>query len=500
MKGYNENILNMLMSKLEDLTLTTETGKFLADKSYGFDTIFLGARFINRFRFGNKFYKMDFVEKSNKYYSDLFCLSEDASQVGNYMTETLALLCFAKVLHLEKRSVYEIIDDELLDFISSSFEHSYIFLYTLCYCVFKHDNIWSLYEQFCIAKSIDKKQYVYEKIREKFIEKDSRIIDPDKEWANFIPKYPMVVLNYANKQNMISRTVRVKSEIVTREDIALNVQGTRANYDLPKKNSYIDDLSDSYIFATLAPIMTRKVDIDVNSIEYSDSFSIDVADLKLDMLDTKNVTKERKRKMQDNKYKLTASGMRVRTVQDEFRSGLLKTLPHVCPVCGFTFDKFLIASHIKPYSVCDDTYDAMNPNNGLLMCPICDKLFENANYITINYVNGNVEYESALIEEKDFQYLKSKTLSINYIDCERKHYLKWHNEQFRKKHASDVPPMSSIVEGIVVNHVKFGFRVIKKLSNGILYVMFGKEEKKFLYPLVFEKRELSLYSSSKAAV
>lgn len=500
MKKYNENILNMLMSKLENLTLTTETGKFLADKSYGFDTIFLGARFINRFRFGNKFYKMDYVEKSNKYYSDLFCLSEDASQVGNYMTETIALLCFAKVLQLEKRSVYEIIDDELLDFISSSFEHSYIFLYVLCYCVLKHDGIWNLYEQFCKVKTIKEKQETYEMIRERFIEKDSRIKDPDKEWANFIPKYPMVVLNYANKQNMISRMVRVKSEIVTREDIALNVQGTRANYDLPKKNSYIDDLSDSYIFATLAPIMTRKVDIDVDSIEYSDSFSIDVADLKLDMLDTKNTTKERKRKMQDNKYKLTASGMRVRTVQDEFRSGLLRTLPHVCPVCGFTFDKFLIASHIKPYAACDDTYDAMNPNNGLLMCPICDKLFENANYITINYVNGNVEYENALIEEKDFQYLKSKTLSINYIDCERKHYLKWHNEQFQKKHASDVPPMSSIVEGIVVNHAKFGFGVIKKLSDGVLYVMFGKEEKKFKYPFVFESREMSLYSSSGIAV
>lgn len=489
---YNEKVMTMLTSKLNNLTLTTDIGKFLADKSYGFDTIFLGARFINRFRFGNKYRKMDFVEKSNKYYSDLFCLTEDASQVVNYMTETLALLCFARVLRLERRSEYEIIDEELLDFISSSFENAYIFLYTLCYCVFKHDGIWSLYEDFCNAKSIEKQQVIYEKIRELFIKKDSRIIDPTKEWANFVPKYPMVVLNYANKQHMISRTVRVQTAFVTRKDIALNVEGTRANYDLPKKNSYIDDLSDSYILATLNSILVKKVSIDPSSIKYSDSFSIDVADLKLDMLDTGHSTNERKRKMQESKYKLTASGMKVRTVQDEFRSGLLRTLPHVCPVCGFSFDRFLIASHIKPYAVCDDTYDAMNPNNGLLMCPICDKLFENANYITISSTTGEVKYSMIVADEKDFQYLKNKTLSLNYVDCERKHYLKWHNEEFDRKHTSDFPPASSIVAGISVSHSKFGHGVIQRIENGLVYVMFGREEKKFQYPSIFESKMLVL--------
>lgn len=490
---YNEKAMNMLLSKFKHLTLTTETGKFLADKSYGFDTIFLGARFINRFRFGNKFHKADFIDKSNSYYSDLFCLSEDASQVGNYLTETIALLCFAGILKIEKRSEYEIIDEDLLDFVSSSFENAYIFLYVLCYSVFKHDGIWNLYVKFCEVKTIEEKQEYYEKIRAKFIEKDSRIKNPSKEWANFTPKYPMVVLNYANQQNMIARTVRVKTEMVTREDIALNVQGTRANHNLPKKNSYIDDLSDAYIFATLAPIMTRKVEIDTNSIVYSDSFSIDVADLKLDMLDVDNTTNECKRKMQQSKYKLTASGVRVRTVQDEFRTGLLRTLPHVCPICGFTFDKFLIASHIKPYAVCDDTYDAMNPNNGLLMCPICDKLFENANYITINSTTGDVEYTTMIEEEKDFQYLKEKTISINYVDCERKHYLKWHNDEFYRKHTSEIPPVSSIVEGLVVNHVKFGYGVIKKLSDGFVYVVFGREEKKFAYPSIFETKKMTLH-------
>lgn len=432
----NEKIINMLVSKLGTLTLTTDNGKFLADKSYGFDTLFLGARFVNRFRFGEYFYKDDYREKANKYYQDLFCLRE-ASQVGNYLTETLALLVFAGVLELEKRGRYKIIDDDLLDFISSSFEHAYIFEYMLCYCVFKHDGLWDIYQKFCKADTLDKKQEIYLQYRDIYTQKDSRIKDHSKEWANFTPKYPMVILNYANQQNMIARTLRVKAQLVKRTDIALNVQGTRANVLLPKKNAYLDDFSDSYVLETLRPYLVIKEERP-KIITYSDSFSIDVADTKLDMLDTENATTESRHKMQQSKYKQLNGGMKVRTVQGEFRNGLLQSLPHKCPVCGFAFDNFLIASHIKPYAKCEDTYDAMNPQNGLLMCPICDKLFESANYITIDYSDGRVIYDESIKDEKDFSYIKNRILSVNYIDCERKHYLKWHNEEFYRKHANYV--------------------------------------------------------------
>lgn len=432
---YNEKVIKMLMSKLNSLTLTTDNGKFLADKSYGFDTLFLGARFVNRFRFGEYFYKTDVREKAKKYYQDLFCLRE-ASQVGNYLTETLALLVFAGVLKLEKRGTYKIVDDELLDFISSSFEHAYIFEYMLCYCVFKHDGLWHIYKEFCKANTLGKKQEIYYSYRNIYVQKDKRIKDPHKEWAKFTPKYPMVILNFANKQNMVTRSLKVKKQLVTIMDIALNVKGTRANLNLPKKNAYLDDFSESYVLKTLQPYLVVKAD-QPQIITYSDSFSIDVADTKLDMLDTGNITIERKRKMQENKYKLSASGVRVRTVQGEFRSGLLRTLPHTCPICGFTYEGFLIASHIKPYAKCDDTYDAMNPQNGLLMCPVCDKLFESANYMTVDYRNGRVIYINDIENERDFQYLHDKSISANYIESERRHYLRWHNEEFNRKHQAN---------------------------------------------------------------
>ena len=76
----------------------------------------------------------------------------------------------------------------------------------------------------------------------------------------------------------------------------------------------------------------------------------------------------------------------------------------------------------------------MNPQNGLLMCPICDKLFESANYMTIDYRDGHVIYVDDIENEKDFQYLHNKNIEINYVDSERRHYLRWHNEEFHRKH------------------------------------------------------------------
>ena len=107
----NREITQMLINKLSSLTLSTDNGKFLADKSYGFDTMFFACRFIQRFRFGNIYKKADLVELSDKYIRDLFCL-RPASQVSNYFTEAIALLVFCNVLQEDKKGkLYKIIDE-----------------------------------------------------------------------------------------------------------------------------------------------------------------------------------------------------------------------------------------------------------------------------------------------------------------------------------------------------------------------------------------------------
>ncbi|MDE6453462.1 MAG: HNH endonuclease [Muribaculaceae bacterium] len=429
---FNKDVTDMLLSKFKDVSFGQKEGRFLADKSYGFDTIFLAARFISRFRFGDTFRKQELQDKSSKYFRDLFCL-RDAAHVQNYMTEAVALFCFAGILKLQKRGIYTVSDSELLDFVSSSFENAYVFLYMLCYCMFKNAGIWNEYVEFCKSDSVAGKQVCYDRIRDYIATHDRRVKNKEKEWARFTPKYPVIVLGYANRANAVTRGCRVLARIESIKDISLNVRGKRANYNLPKKNAYLDDFSVSYVTETLRPFLAVDAP-EYERIEYSDAFSIDVADTKLDMLDTDASTSAMKRKMQRSRYRHAGTGM-VRTVQGEFRKGLLAKVPHVCPICGFSYEKFLVASHIRPYAKCEDTYDAMNPNNGLLMCPLCDKLFESANYMSVDCRTGRIIYDTALENEKDFEYIRGdKEVRVDYIACERKHYLDWHNREFFRKH------------------------------------------------------------------
>lgn len=433
MARFNQELTDTIIKKCQQLSLKAQMsrtdGRFLADKSYGFDTMFFVTRFIQRYRFGN-IYQRDKRDLENEYIRDLFCL-RDAAQVGNYFTEALALLRFVNAVRIVSKDKYEIIDDEILEIYSSSFENAYIFQYLLCYCVFNKHGLWDYYVKFCDADTIDKKQSAYSEYVTYYDTQDVRVIDATKLWAIFTPKYPMVVLNYANRQNMVARTGNVQLSNVEREDIALNVSGNRANLELPKKNSYLHDMSESYIIESLRPFLHTHIE-KYDKIDYTDSFSVNVADTKLDMLDARQGI-VRQRKSQGGKYKYV-SGVKTRTVHGEFRSGLLLKTPHRCPICGFSYEDFLIASHIRPYAKCNDTYDAMNPNNGLLMCPVCDKLFENSNYITIEPTTGKVIYIDDIRDEKDFQYLHNKTIAYDYIDGERRHYLKWHYDNFKEKH------------------------------------------------------------------
>ena len=90
----NQDITNYMANCFKNVTLANQPngqGKFFADKSYAFDTVFFCSRFISRFRFGNMFNKHEYKEKSNNYIKDLFCLQPNAAQIQNYMTETTSM-------------------------------------------------------------------------------------------------------------------------------------------------------------------------------------------------------------------------------------------------------------------------------------------------------------------------------------------------------------------------------------------------------------------------
>lgn len=50
--------------------------------------------------------------------------------------------------------------------------------------------------------------------------------------------------------------------------------------------------------------------------------------------------------------------------------------------------------------------------------------------MTVNYKNGNIVLSKEAEQSKDFVGLKGLSVSKSYIDCERRHYLEWHNDRF----------------------------------------------------------------------
>ena len=429
----NKQLTDYLNRKFSNLSYSRQVGRLFADKSYGFDTMFFCARFITRFKEGNTFDKAKNLDRAKKYIIDIFNLDEDNKGVQNYLYESLNLLCFCGALtEIQGKKKYLIQDQNLLDIYSSNMENAYIAQYMLAYNVFKQDGIWPHFEVFTNAIGIEKKKTAYSKIISAIKLKATNV----GVWILFVAKFSTNILSYANRNNMVARTGNVKDGIVARTDIAVNVKGTKSGYGAVKKNSYLDDLSDDYILATLEPYLVRKPSI-IGTIILSDGFAADLADTKMDMLDKDNTSEEGKKHIKDNKYTLALA--KVRTVQDEFKKSLLRVTPHKCPVCGFNFEKMLTASHIMPYAKCEDTEDAMNPNNGLLMCPMCDKLFESQDglYITIDSSDGHIRYVDEIKNFKWLKYIQGVKIEEEYLTDDRKKYLKWHNTEFLKKHENE---------------------------------------------------------------
>lgn len=77
--------------------------------------------------------------------------------------------------------------------------------------------------------------------------------------------------------------------------------------------------------------------------------------------------------------------VKTRVNQNVFRTRLLSRYSKCC-LCGVSNADFLVASHIKPWSM-SDAYEKIDPDNGLLLCPNHDKLFDQG-YISFSDDGG----------------------------------------------------------------------------------------------------------------
>lgn len=437
-------MIKKLISLFSFLSLSQTKGRFLSDKSYAYDTVFFISRYIyetsdNALIFNTK----EEEERVVKYTKDIFQLRDLGTGAKNYLRETLNILQFGNVIDKIDNYKYKIINNEILEFISNSIENSYIYLYLLVYKTFQNDGLISYYNDFLNYKDKENKELVLKKILDVFKEKTTflgtRTQNDDTNWSKQLVKYAIIVLGYANNGTYVPRTLiyRNKDKIrdVNIEDVSINVEGRRTGQSSKKINDYIKTFNKDYVQFQLENYLINKVNYDKNKINSFNHIAEDLASLKIEKLLNETDKLKYHSKYEQDRFVQQKTKIRNKNIQKAFKDSLLAHNKHKCPICDFEYEDFLIAAHIKPYSICDDTYDAINDNNGFLLCPNHDKLFESVNneiLMTIEADTGKIILSDKVKNSKDFGYLDGKYIDKSLVQCERRHYLKWHNDAFKK--------------------------------------------------------------------
>jgi len=113
--------------------------------------------------------------------------------------------------------------------------------------------------------------------------------------------------------------------------------------------------------------------------------------------------------------------IKVRVNQSEFRKKLLN-LYSECRICGLAKQELLIASHIKSWAD-SDAYEKLDVNNGFLLCPVHDALFDK-HLISFNN-QGNILISES-IHNDDFSLLNiNNEIKIDIME-ENIKYLGFH--------------------------------------------------------------------------
>ena len=121
--------------------------------------------------------------------------------------------------------------------------------------------------------------------------------------------------------------------------------------------------------------------------------------------------------------------IKARLGQGSFRQKLLKLYPS-CPLTDLDVRSLLIASHIKPWSKCNNE-ERLDPFNGLMLAPNIDRLFDNG-LITFE-TDGTIKISPKIDLENQKRLGISPDLKLK-IEPESEKYFEYHrNHVFQKE-------------------------------------------------------------------
>ncbi|MBF0408969.1 MAG: HNH endonuclease [Candidatus Riflebacteria bacterium] len=116
-----------------------------------------------------------------------------------------------------------------------------------------------------------------------------------------------------------------------------------------------------------------------------------------------------------------------RVGQDTFREALLAYWGGTCALTGITVKEILRASHIKPWSDCQNDNERLDVYNGLLLCANLDALFDRG-LISFNQ-NGLIQISTKLNSNQRKSLNLSENMHLLWISPEHQKYLHYHNKQ-----------------------------------------------------------------------
>lgn len=117
--------------------------------------------------------------------------------------------------------------------------------------------------------------------------------------------------------------------------------------------------------------------------------------------------------------------IKTRIGHSAFKKALL-AIEKKCRICGITDERFLIASHIKPWSV-SNNQERLDVNNGLLLCPNHDALFDKR-YISFDET-GKVMVKESLDDTTKILLNINETMRIK-MNERQQFFMRWHREKF----------------------------------------------------------------------
>lgn len=121
--------------------------------------------------------------------------------------------------------------------------------------------------------------------------------------------------------------------------------------------------------------------------------------------------------------------IKARQGQGRFRQKLLELYPS-CPLTGLDIQPLLIASHIKPWSKCNDK-ERLDPSNGLMLAPNIDALFDSG-LITFD-PNGTIKISPKIDLENQKRLGIFPDMQLK-IEPESEKYFEYHrNHVFQKE-------------------------------------------------------------------